>query len=146
MCYFLDFFKSTFLQDHQAAICEMVGHAKIVFGNAREMIALAQALNVKYDDVTDIPFLLNSLKRITVDVSSANSKDWLTDDGIFVMTRGGCAPAIIVWGKGQSVQVRFNRENMKELLINAINFFFLFRYHQSYRKRLSWTRRVPGTL
>ncbi|XP_011638464.1 adenosine kinase-like [Pogonomyrmex barbatus] len=93
-------------QEHQAAICEMVGHAKIVFGNAREMIALAQALNVKYDDVTDIPFLLNSLKRITVDVSSANSKDWLADEGIFIMTRGGCAPAIIVWGKGQSVQVQ----------------------------------------
>ncbi|XP_029174849.1 adenosine kinase-like [Nylanderia fulva] len=92
-------------QDHQAAICEMVGHAKIVFGNAREMIALAQALNVKYDDVTDIPFLLNSLKRITVDVSSGNSKDWLADDGIFIMTRGGSAPAIIVWGKGQSVQI-----------------------------------------
>lgn len=98
---------SNFLKDHQAAICEMVGHAKIVFGNAREMIALAQALNVKYDDVTDIPFLLNSLKRITMDVSSANSKDWLADDGIFIMTRGGCAPAIIVWGRGQSVQVCF---------------------------------------
>jgi len=94
----------------------MVGHAKIVFGNAREMIALAQALNVKYDDVTDIPFLLNSLKRITVDVSSGNSKDWLADDGIFIMTRGGCAPAIIVWGKGQSVQVRFDRENIKKML------------------------------
>ncbi|XP_014487119.1 PREDICTED: adenosine kinase-like isoform X1 [Dinoponera quadriceps] len=92
-------------KDHHPAICEMVGHAKIVFGNAREMIALAQALNVKYDDVTDIPFLLNSLKRITVDVSNATSKDWLADDGIFVMTRGGSAPAIIVWGKGQSVQV-----------------------------------------
>ncbi|XP_011861477.1 PREDICTED: adenosine kinase isoform X2 [Vollenhovia emeryi] len=93
-------------QDHQAAICEMVGHAKIVFGNAREMIALAQALNVNYDDVTDIPFLLNSLKRITMDVSSANSKDWLADDGIFIMTRGGSAPAIIVWGRGQSAQVQ----------------------------------------
>ncbi|XP_020300821.1 adenosine kinase-like [Pseudomyrmex gracilis] len=92
-------------QEHQAAVCEMVGYAKIVFGNAREMIALAQALNVKYDDVTDIPFLLNSLKRITVDVSSANSKDWLADDGIFIMTRGGSAPSIIVWGKGHSVQV-----------------------------------------
>ncbi|XP_012219629.1 uncharacterized protein [Linepithema humile] len=92
-------------QDHHAAICEMVGNAKIVFGNAREMIALAQALNVKYNDVTDIPFLLNSLKRITVDISSANSKDWLAEDGIFIMTRGGSAPAIIVWGKGQSVQV-----------------------------------------
>lgn len=98
---------SNFFKDHQAAICEMVGHAKIVFGNAREMIALAQALNVKYDDVADIPFLLNSLKRITMDVSSANSKDWLADDGIFIMTRGGSAPAIIVWGRGQSVQVRF---------------------------------------
>lgn len=92
-------------KDHHPAICEMVGHAKIIFGNAREMIALAQALNVKYDDVTDIPFLLNSLKRITVDVSNATSKDWLADDGIFVMTRGGSAPAIIVWGKGQSIQV-----------------------------------------
>lgn len=94
----------------------MVGHAKIVFGNAREMIALAQALNVKYDDVTDIPFLLNSLKRITVDVSSGNSKDWLTDDGIFIMTRGGCAPAIIVWGKGQSVQVCINRKKYKRIV------------------------------
>ncbi|EZA60860.1 hypothetical protein DMN91_008028 [Ooceraea biroi] len=92
-------------QNHHAAICEMVGYAKIVFGNAREMIALAQALNVKYDDVTDIPFLLNSLKRITVDISSASCKDWLADDGIFVMTRGGSAPAIIVWGKGQSIQI-----------------------------------------
>lgn len=99
-------------KEHQAAVCEMVGYAKIVFGNAREMIALAQALNVKYDDVTDIPFLLNSLKRITVDVSSANSKDWLADDGIFIMTRGGSAPSIIVWGKGHSVQVRFNRKNI----------------------------------
>jgi len=75
------------------------------------MIALAQALNVKYDDVADIPFLLNSLKRITMDVSSVNSKDWLADDGIFIMTRGGCAPAIIVWGRGQSVQVRFDQDN-----------------------------------
>jgi len=91
----------------------MVGNAKIVFGNAREMIALAQALNVKYDDVTDIPFLLNNLKRITVDISSANSKDWLAEDGIFIMTRGGSAPAIIVWGKGQSVQVYFNRDNIQ---------------------------------
>lgn len=99
------------MKDHQAAICEMVGHAKIVFGNAREMIALAQALNVKYEDVADIPFLLNSLKRITMDVSSANSKDWLADDGVFIMTRGGRAPAIIVWGRGQSAQVRFERIN-----------------------------------
>jgi len=93
----------------------MVGHAKIVFGNAREMTALAQALNVKYDDVTDIPFLLNSLKRITVDVSSANCKDWLADDGIFVMTRGGSAPAIIVWGKGQSIQVCFLRDKSHKI-------------------------------
>jgi len=93
----------------------MVGHAKIVFGNAREMTALAQALNVKYDDVTDIPFLLNSLKRITVDVSSASCKDWLADDGIFVMTRGGSAPAIIVWGKGQSIQVCFLRDKSHKI-------------------------------
>ena len=41
----------------------MVGHANIVFGNSREMEALAQALNITYDDVADIPFLLNSLKK-----------------------------------------------------------------------------------
>ncbi|XP_053976661.1 adenosine kinase-like [Hylaeus volcanicus] len=91
--------------DHHAAICEMVGHANVVFGNAREMEALAQSLNIKYDDVTDIPFLLNSLKRIAVNASSSNSKDWLHNGGIFVMTQGGSAPAITVWGKGQSVEV-----------------------------------------
>ncbi|KAG7204790.1 hypothetical protein KM043_005197 [Ampulex compressa] len=92
-------------KDHHAAICEMVGHAKIVFGNAREMAALAQALNIKYEEVIDIPFLLNRLKEITVNVSSSTNKDWLSDDGIFVMSQGGSAPAIVVWGKGQSVQV-----------------------------------------
>lgn len=106
----------------------MVGNAKIVFGNAREMIALAQALNVKYDDVTEIPFLLNSLKRITVDISSSNSKDWLAEDGIFIMTRGGSAPAIIVWGKGQSLQVRFSRQytNVCDKRIDFfINIYFI---------------------
>ncbi|XP_076249509.1 adenosine kinase [Calliopsis andreniformis] len=92
-------------KDHYAAICEMVGHAKIVFGNRREMEALAQSLNIKYDDVIDIPFLLNSLKRITVNAYSITHVDWLRHGGIFVMTQGGSAPAITVWGKGQSVQV-----------------------------------------
>ncbi|XP_015609110.1 adenosine kinase isoform X2 [Cephus cinctus] len=93
-------------QDHHDAIFEMVGLAKIVFGNAREMIALAQALDLKFDDVTDIPFLLNNLKRVTVGVSSLSNKDWLSDEGVFIMTQGGSSPAIAVWGQGQSVQVQ----------------------------------------
>lgn len=84
----------------------MIGHAKIVFGNARQMEALAQSLDIKYDDVTDIPFLLNSLKRIAVNVSKATNEDWLRHGGIFVMSQGESAPAITVWGEGQSVQVR----------------------------------------
>ncbi|XP_076638394.1 adenosine kinase isoform X1 [Colletes latitarsis] len=92
--------------DHHAAICEMVGHANIVFGNAREMKALAQSLNIRYDDVTDIPFLLNSLKRVTVSASSTTNKDWLRHGGIFVMSQGESAPAITVWGKGESIQVQ----------------------------------------
>ncbi|XP_066590352.1 uncharacterized protein [Prorops nasuta] len=89
-------------KDHHAAICEMVGMAKIVFGNAREMTALAQALNLKFDDVYDIPIQLNNLKRITVDASNIASKDWLSDDSSFVMTHGGSAPSMIVWGKGEN--------------------------------------------
>lgn len=92
--------------DHHVAICEMVGYANIVFGNAREMEALAQSLNVTYDDVTDIPFLLNSLKRITVNVSNTVNEDWLRHGGVFVMTQGESAPAIVVWGRSQSVQVQ----------------------------------------
>ncbi|OAD62368.1 Adenosine kinase [Eufriesea mexicana] len=92
--------------DHHIAICEMVGYANIVFGNAREMEALAQSLNVTYDDVTDIPFLLNSLKRITVNVSNTVNEDWLRHGGVFVMTQGELAPAIAVWGRSQSVQVQ----------------------------------------
>ncbi|XP_076639262.1 adenosine kinase isoform X2 [Colletes latitarsis] len=92
--------------DHHAAICEMVGHANIVFGNAREMKALAQSLNIRYDDVTDIPFLLNSLKRVTVSASSTTNKDWLRHGGIFVMSQGESAPAITVWGKGESIQIQ----------------------------------------
>lgn len=85
----------------------MVGLSKIVFGNTREMTALAKALNLKFDNVADIPFLLNSSKRVTVGVSSAShtSGDWLMDNDIFVMTQGGTAPAIIVWGHGHSAQV-----------------------------------------
>ncbi|XP_076179152.1 uncharacterized protein LOC143152669 isoform X3 [Ptiloglossa arizonensis] len=93
-------------KEHHAAICEMVGHANIIFGNAREMEALAQSLNIRYDNVIDIPFLLNSLKRITVNASSIINEDWLRHGGIFVMTQGESAPAITVWGKGQSVQVQ----------------------------------------
>ena len=92
-------------KNYHAAICEMIGHAKIVFGNARQMEALAQSLDIKYDDVTDIPFLLNSLKRIAVNVSKATNEDWLRHGGIFVMSQGESAPAITVWGEGQSVQV-----------------------------------------
>ncbi|KZC10104.1 Adenosine kinase, partial [Dufourea novaeangliae] len=92
-------------KDHQAAICQMVGHANIVFGNAREMEALAQSLNITYDDVTDIPFLLNSMKRITVNASSIPNDNWLHHGRIFVMSQGDSAPAITVWGNGQSVQV-----------------------------------------
>ncbi|XP_031840146.1 uncharacterized protein LOC116430324 [Nomia melanderi] len=92
-------------KDHQAAICQMVGYANIVFGNARQMKALAQSLNIAYDDVTDIPLLLNSMKRITVNASSTTNSDWLHQGGIFVMTQGDSAPAIGVWGKGEFVQV-----------------------------------------
>ncbi|XP_034935972.1 adenosine kinase-like [Chelonus insularis] len=96
------------VQDYHAAVCEMVGLSKIVFGNAREMTALAKALNLKFDNVADIPFLLNSSKRVTVGVSSAacSSDDWLIDNDIFVMTQGGSAPAIVVWGQGHSAQVQ----------------------------------------
>nr|XP_003705832.1 PREDICTED: adenosine kinase [Megachile rotundata]XP_012146744.1 PREDICTED: adenosine kinase [Megachile rotundata]XP_012146745.1 PREDICTED: adenosine kinase [Megachile rotundata] len=91
-------------KDHQVAICEMVGHANIVFGNSREMEALAQALNIAYDDVADIPFLLNSLKKIAVNAYSIY-KNWWSHGGVFVMTQGDSAPAIAVWGTGYSVQV-----------------------------------------
>lgn len=92
--------------DHHVAICEMIGYANIVFGNAREMEALAQSLNVAYEDVTDIPFLLNSLKRITVNISNTVNADWLRHGGVFVMSQGDSAPAITVWGRSQSVQVQ----------------------------------------
>lgn len=100
-------YRSLSFKEHHAVICEMVGLAKIVFGNAREMTALAKALNLKFRNVADIPFLLNSSKRVTVGVSSAacTSNEWLTDNDIFVMTQGGSAPAIVVWGQGHFVQV-----------------------------------------
>ncbi|KAG8037587.1 hypothetical protein G9C98_005798 [Cotesia typhae] len=70
--------------------------------------ALAKALNIKFDNVADIPFLLNSSKRVTVGVSSTerSKDDWLADNDIFVITQGGSAPAIVVWGQGNSVQVQ----------------------------------------
>lgn len=83
----------------------MVGYSNIVFGNSREMEALAQSLNLTYDDVLDIPFLLNSLKRITINVCNTVKKDWLRHEAVFVMTQGASAPAIAVWGKSQSAQV-----------------------------------------
>lgn len=91
--------------DFRTAVCEMIGHSNIVFGNSREMEALAQSLNLTYDDVSDIPFLLNSLKRITINVCNTVKKDWLRHGGVFVMTQGASAPAIAVWGKSQSAQV-----------------------------------------
>ena len=93
------------LKDHHAALCEMVGLAKIVFGNANEMIALANSLNLKFESPTDIPFLLNNLKGVTVNASNSSSNDWLLSDGIFVMTQGGSDPAIVVWGQGNSAQI-----------------------------------------
>ncbi|XP_011501475.1 PREDICTED: adenosine kinase [Ceratosolen solmsi marchali] len=92
-------------KDHHAALCEMVGIAKIVFGNAKEMIALANSLNLEFENVTDIPFLLNNLKSVTISASNSLSSDWLSNDSIFVMTQGGADPAIIVWGQGCSAQV-----------------------------------------
>ena len=85
----------------------MVGLSKIVFGNVREMTALAKALQLRFRNVADIPFLLNSSKRVTVGVSSVTrtSDEWLSDNDVFVMTRGGSAPSIVVWGQGHSVQV-----------------------------------------
>lgn len=86
----------------------MVGLANIVFGNAREMKCLAKALNLKFDNVADIPFLLNSSKRVTVGISSSSQThhNWLMVNDIFVMTQGGTAPATIVWGQGHSAQVK----------------------------------------
>lgn len=69
------------------------------------MAALAKTLNISYEDVTCIPFLLNKLKKVGIDVSNADNKDWLKNDDIFVMTQGGSAPAIMVWGQGQSCEV-----------------------------------------
>ncbi|KAJ8668287.1 hypothetical protein QAD02_009950 [Eretmocerus hayati] len=92
-------------EEHQAAICEMVGLSKIVIGNDREMTALANSLNLKFENTTDIPFLLNNLKRVTVNASNSSSSDWSMSDGIFIMTQGGSDPAIIVWGQGNSAQV-----------------------------------------
>lgn len=91
----------------------MVGYSNIVFGNSREMEALAQSLNLTYDDVSDIPFLLNSLKRITINVCNTVKKDWLHHGAVFVMTQGASAPAIAVWGKSQSAQVRKNKKKIK---------------------------------
>lgn len=93
----------------------MVGYSNIVFGNSREMEALAQSLNLTYDDVLDIPFLLNSLKRITINVCNTVKKDWLRHGAVFVMIQGASAPAIAVWGKSQSAQVRKNKKKINFL-------------------------------
>jgi adenosine kinase len=83
----------------------MVGIAKIVFGNVKEMTALANSLNLEFENVIDIPFLLNNLKSVTINASNSLSSDWLSNDCIFVMTQGGSEPAIVVWGQGSSAQV-----------------------------------------
>ncbi|XP_046431503.1 adenosine kinase-like isoform X1 [Neodiprion fabricii] len=94
-------------QEHQVSICDMVGLSGIVFGNAREMTALARVLNLQFNNVQEIPFLLNNLKRVTVGASSKNDGNWLSDEGIIVMTQGGKSPAIVVWGEGESAQITF---------------------------------------
>lgn len=83
----------------------MVGLAKIVFGNVKEMTALANLLSLKFDKPMDIPYLLNNLKGVTVNASNSSSNDWLMSDGIFVMTQGDTDPAVVVWGQGHSAQV-----------------------------------------
>ncbi|KOC66165.1 Adenosine kinase [Habropoda laboriosa] len=92
--------------DDHLEMCKIVGYANIVFGNVREMEALAQSLNVTYDNVTDIPFLLNALTNITVSVSSTLNENWVHHGRVFVMSQGESAPVIAVWGKNQSVQVQ----------------------------------------
>ena len=100
----------------------MVGMSKIVFGNKDEMVALAQCLRMDYDHVLSIPLLLNSINRVTVSVSNSESKDWLSNNGIFVMTQGGEGPAIAVWGQGQSAQVIF----IIHYTSKAVDFKYLF--------------------
>ena len=85
----------------------MVGVSKIVFGNAQEMKMLAFSLNLDYESAEHIPFYLNNINRVTVSISNSESKDWLSTNGIFVMTQGGQGPAIVVWGHGESVKVIF---------------------------------------
>ncbi|XP_058800713.1 adenosine kinase-like [Phymastichus coffea] len=87
-------------EEHCNEICEMVGLANIIFGNVEEMIALAESLNLQYSNSADIPFLLNNLKRVTVNASNSCSNNWLISDSIVVMTQGGSDPAIVVWGQG----------------------------------------------
>lgn len=82
----------------------MVGQSKIVFGNAQEMMALANALDVEFESAAEIPSLLNKLTRVSQNASNSTSNDWLQSD-IFVMTQGGSEPAIVVWGKEESAQV-----------------------------------------
>lgn len=118
--------KTESFQDHHAAICEMVGFSGILFGNGREMTALARVLNLKYNDVEEIPFLLNNLKRIAVGASSRNHNNWFLDGGIVVMTQGGKSPAIVVWGEGESAQVLFNFLVSSELSVNQSNKVFFF--------------------
>ncbi|XP_043473272.1 adenosine kinase 2-like [Leptopilina heterotoma] len=91
--------------DHYKQIIEMVGMSRIVFGNVNEMKALAQFLNIQFQSVENIPFLLNSVTRVTVNISDTESKDWLSTSGVFVMTQGGDGPATVVWGQGNSAQV-----------------------------------------
>lgn len=68
-------------------------------------MALAKVLNLKYNSVDEIPFLLNKLKKIKLGASSRNNNNWLSDEDVVVMTQGGKDPAFVVWGEGQSAQV-----------------------------------------
>lgn len=83
----------------------MVGLSKIVFGNSKEMAALANSLDIKFEDTNEIPILLNNLKRKTRNISSDSSDSWLSSDDIFVMSQGGSDPAIVVWGQSESAEV-----------------------------------------
>ena len=81
----------------------MTNSAHIVFGNVNEMTALADLLNLKFKTPTHIPFLLNRFKN--KNVKSFNHAKWFMAGSTFIMTQGSVAPAIIVWGNGESAEV-----------------------------------------
>lgn len=84
----------------------MVRLSKIIFGNAKEMSALATAFNLKFENINDLPFLLSKFINGSVDGHCLGGENWLTNEHtIFVMTQGGSSPAIVVWGQGESNEV-----------------------------------------